>query len=47
MRTYMRERADAIPQAVPRTDETVKKHSAPKYEQGLPFVENISGVHLG
>ncbi len=49
-RTYMRESALAAPQAVPRTDDTCKQLGSITDEIGdlrLPFVANISGVHLG
>jgi hypothetical protein len=49
-RTYMRESAVAAPQAVPRTDDTYEQFGSITDEIGglrLPFVANISGVHLG
>jgi hypothetical protein len=46
----MRESAVAAPQAVPRTDDTYEQLGSITDEIGglrLPFVANISGVHLG
>ena len=45
--TYMRDNAEAMPHAVPRTDDYREYRVARNlYEYPIPLVPNISGVHL-